>query len=259
MFEALIAATGVALLSLIGAFFFGSSHDHENAHHSVLPIAIGVFLGVVFFELIPETLDASHEWGAVTILAGFLGFYLLSHFLDTFHHHHADDHDTCGRNGARLLLIGDAIHNTADGIVIASAFMLDPTIGILTTIGIALHEIPQEIAEFGVLLHSGCMRSRALLYNFLSATTVVFGVLITYGFATLLNGWVFVLTGVAAGNLLYIATSDFIPELRHSHREHFYRTFTMTLIAILCIGALVLWTHRITPEAYEGTEGTLFV
>ncbi len=257
MFEALLGALCITLLSLVGVFFFGKSGRLTGSHSFVLPIAVGVFLGIVFFELIPETLEASHEWGPVSILFGFLGFYLLSHFLDTFHHHHSDDHDACSKNGARKLLIGDAVHNIADGIVIASAFMINPVVGVLTTIGIALHEIPQEIAEFGVLIHSGYSKQKAIFYNFLSASSIFIGVLATYVFAETAGGYLFILTGIAAGNLLYIATADLIPELRHSHRDHFGKTFVATLIGALTIATLITYTHEYVLEESLGEESEL--
>ncbi len=244
MMYALIAALAIASLSLIGALFFHGKVDTERLHRFVLPAAVGIFLGVVFFELIPETLHASEFWGAITILGGFLGFYLLSHFLDTYHHHHTDAHDACGQGGAKKLLIGDSVHNLADGVVIATAFMVNPALGILTAVGIALHEIPQEVAEYAVLRAACYSERRALFLNFLSASTVILGVLLTYLFGEMLHEYLFVLLGIAAGNLLYIATADLIPELRHSHREHFHKTFAATLIGVALIGALITYTHE---------------
>ncbi len=241
---ALAAAFTITLLSLVGGLFFGKKTTSSAIHHYMLPLAIGVFLGVVFFELIPETLEVSHEWGPVAIVFGFLGFYLLSHILHTYHHHHSDDSDHCIQHGARMLLIGDAIHNIADGVVVASAFMINPMIGILTTIGVALHEIPQEIAEFGILMRSGCTRTKALFYNFISASSIFVGVLFTYLFAETLSGYVFILTGIASGNLLYIATADLIPELQHSHKEHFKGAFIAMLLGLIMIGTLILFGHE---------------
>lgn len=245
MFAALIAAALIASLSLIGVFFFGKSGYLTGTHRYILPVAVGVFLGIVFFELIPETLEASHDFGPIAIIIGFLGFYLLSHILETYHHHHHDndEHDHCARSGARMLLMGDAIHNFADGIVIATAFMVNPVVGIAATLGIALHEIPQEIAEFGVLIQSGYTKKNALLLNALSASTSVVGVLLTYLFAQSLGTFSFILTGITAGNLLYIATADFIPELRHSHRDHFARTFVATVCGVIVIALLVSLSH----------------
>ena len=240
----IIAGLGVSVLSLIGVLFFGERGHMLGTHRFILPTAVGVFLGMVFFELIPETLEASAAWGPVAIAIGFLGFYLLSHFLETFHHHHVDAHDHCHSNGAQKLLIGDAIHNMADGIVIATAFMINPMVGVLTTIGIALHEIPQEIAEFGVLMQSGYTRSKALALNFISSLSVIVGIVVTYFFAHTVTEYVFILTGIAAGNLLYIATTDLIPELRHSHRDHFYTTFLATVTGLILIAGLITYTHE---------------
>lgn len=257
MTEALIAGAAVALLSLTGALVFGRSGHLTGSHRFILPTAVGVFLGVIFFELVPETLEASHEWGPVAILAGFLGFYFLSHFLDTFHHHHFDAHDTCATGGARRLVIGDAVHNLADGVVIASAFMVNPVAGVLTTVGIALHEIPQEIAEFGVLIQSGCTRRQATLYNFGSALSVILGVLLTYAFAEALAGSLFILTGIAAGNLLYIATADLIPELRESHRDHFFKTFIATIIGVIAIAGVITLSHEYVLEENHADEAVV--
>ncbi len=244
IFEMFLASCSIALLSLIGIVFFGKNTNESRMHHFILPTAVGVFLGIVFFELIPETLEASPEWGPVALAIGFLGFYFLSHILETFHHHHDEPGDHCVKNGARMLLIGDAIHNLADGVVIASAFMIDPIVGVFTTIGIALHEIPQEIAEFGVLIRSGYTRTKALTYNFLTALSVVIGTVLTYFFATTFTDYVFILTGIAAGNLLYIATADLIPELRESHRDHFFKTFCATLIGMIAIASLITYSHE---------------
>lgn len=247
---ALIAALGIAFIALVGALFLGDHPHTERLHRFILPAAVGVFLGVVFFELIPETLEASEQGGAIAILVGFLGFYFLSHLLATYHHHHSDDHDECSHDGARKLIIGDSVHNFADGVVIATSFMVNPTIGILTTVGIALHEIPQEIAEFAVLRAAGYSSKRALGYNFISALAVVVGVFLTYILGPILGNYIYILTGIAAGNLLYIATADLIPELRHSHRDHFAKIFIATVVGIILIGSIVTLSHE-RMEAYE--------
>lgn len=254
MTEPLTAALCISLLSLIGVFFFGKSGHLKGTHRFIVPIAIGVFLGVIFFELIPETLEGSHFYGSIAIAVGFLSFYLLSHLLRTFHHHHDDEHDDCkDTQGANMLLIGDAIHNIADGVVIASAFLINPAVGIAATIGIALHEIPQEIAEFGVLMHSGYSKRKALAYNFLSALSIFIGVLLTALFASFGN-FVWILTGLAAGNLLYIAASDMIPELNHhTQKDHFMQTFVSTLIGLIAIVSLLTWSHEHFKEETQLT------
>ena len=255
LLEISIATICIALLSLTGVFFVSERGNQMNTHKIILPTAVGIFLGVVFFELIPETIEASHVWGPIAILVGYLGFYILSHILETYHHHHTDADDACQKNGAQKLLIGDAIHNIADGIVIATAFMVDPSLGILTTIGVALHEIPQEIAEFGVLMHAGYTKSRALILNLISASSVVLGAILAYLFSAQLEAGLFILTGIAAGNLLYIATADLIPELRASHRDHFYPSLIATLIGITAIWGFITFTHEyLLEEAHEANS-----
>jgi zinc and cadmium transporter len=254
MFESFAAAGCVALISLIGVLFFGKSGHLKGAHRFIVPIAIGVFLGVIFFELIPETLAASEFYGSIAIVAGFLSFYILSHFLRTYHHHHdhSDEHDTHEhKRGASMLLIGDGIHNIADGVVIASAFMINPAVGIAATIGIALHEIPQEIAEYGVLIHAGYSKKKALFFNFLSALSIMLGVVISALFISF-GEYIWILTGLAAGNLLYIAASDMIPELQeNTHQDHFMKTFVSTLIGLVAITALLTWSHEMFGEHHE--------
>ncbi len=256
LFESFIAAGCVTVLSLIGVLFFGKSGHLKGTHRFIVPIAIGVFLGVIFFELIPETLEASEFYGSVAIVVGFLSFYILSHFLRTYHHHHDEhEHDECGnRKGASLLLIGDSIHNIADGIVIASAFIINPAVGIATTVGIALHEIPQEIAEYGVLISAGYSKKKALFLNFLSALSIMIGVIASAIFMSF-GEYIWILTGLAAGNLLYIAASDMIPELQgHAHKKHFMKTFISTILGLVLITSLITWSHEKFGEHHEEEE-----
>lgn len=247
MFYALIASLLVALLSLIGVFFFGKKGNSQRIHNIIVPVAIGVFLGVVFFELIPETIESSPAHGPIAIAIGFLSFYALSHYLRTYHHHHEEesaDDDCKHAQGASMLLIGDAVHNIADGVVIASAFLINPAVGIATTIGIALHEIPQEIAEYSVFMSAGYSPKKALMLNLLSASSIFIGVLATVVFASF-GDFVWILTGLAAGNLLYIAASDMIPELHHTtHGDHFIKTFLSTIIGLIAIVSLLTWSHE---------------
>ncbi|HEX4799232.1 MAG TPA: ZIP family metal transporter [Candidatus Paceibacterota bacterium] len=243
MIEALAASSLVAALSLTGVFLFKEKGYVTGTHRFILPFAVGVFLAVIFFELIPETFSTAPVGGPIALLVGFLGFYIFSFFMDTFHHHHFTHEDRCASGGAYKLLIGDSIHNFSDGVIVATAFMINPAVGIATAIGVALHEIPQEIAEFGVLLHSGCTRKKAVLYNTLSATTIILGALVTLLLGEYIAEYLYILTGIVAGNLLYIATTDLIPELRDTHREHFSMTFGMTLLGVIIVGTLVHYTH----------------
>lgn len=258
--EAILASLAVALISLIGVFFYGKKGHLSGTNRLVIPVAIGVFLGVVFFELIPETLEAGGELGSLPIAFGFISFYLLSYLLHTYHHHHNtghDEHDGCeDRAGASMLLVGDSIHNFADGIVIATAFLVNPAVGIATTIGIALHEIPQEIAEFGVLLRAGYSKKKAALYNLLSASSVIIGTVVTLLLAQTLSEYVWILTGLAAGNLLYIAAADLLPDVHAESRQsnRVLSSFFATLMGMVTIVLLLSWVHETFEEHGEHDE-----
>ena len=251
---AVLASVLITILSLSGVVIFGRNGHLAGTHRYIVPVAIGVFLGVVFFELIPETLAEGGQNGSIAIAVGFISFYLLSYLLHTYHHHHDTRHheDGCeGRAGASLLLIGDAIHNLADGIVIATAFLVNPAVGIATTIGVALHEIPQEISEFGVLLRAGYSRTRAALLNLFSAASVIVGVVVTLVLAEALHDYVWILTGMAAGNLLYIAASDLLPDVHEESlgNGRVWRSFFSTLVGLVGIMLLLSWSHEQFGEA----------
>ncbi len=261
----LLASCLVASVSVIGILFFGSSTKTGFIERLIVPFAIGTFLGVTFFELIPETFEAHSSLGPVAIVSGFLAFYLLAHLLRTYHHHHHGDrpHDACEttKSTASLLLFGDAVHNFVDGIVIASAFLINPVVGWVTTFGIALHEVPQEIAEFGVLKRSGYTSKQAILYNFASASSVIVGAGSTLLVSSVMTDFVWVLTGVAAGNLLYVALSDLLPGVEKTTQKDgtFYQSFTVTILGLIFIVSLISWSHANFGHAHdEGDHEQVF-
>jgi zinc and cadmium transporter len=247
--DILLATLLVASLSLAGILVFGRTVKHGFAYRYVIPFAIGTFLAVVFFELIPETLALAPGGGAFAIVGGFLLFYALAHYLSAYHHHHdADNHDdACDASPqtAKTLLVGDAIHNFVDGVVIASAFFVNPVLGWFTTLGVALHEAPQEIAEYGVLRHAGYSPRAALQYNLLSALSVVVGGVVTMVIGAALEDMLWVLTGIAAGNLLYVAMSDLIPNVAAKARTsgQFVDSFIVTVAGFVLITALISYAH----------------
>lgn len=231
----------VAAASLIGVVVFGHDKRLIGAERYVVPVAVGVFLSLVLNDLIPETLEASAQWGAAMIVIGFLAFYVLAHKLHRKYHHL--ETEDCDRKGAAaLVLVGDSIHNFADGIVLGGAFLIDPAVGVATAIGLALHEVPQEIVEFGVLVRAGYTRTRAALLNLFSASTIIIGtilVILVSGFA---SEYVWVLIGLAAGNLLFLAASDLLPRI-HGNLDHYgniwYSTAAITFGFILMTSVLV--------------------
>jgi zinc and cadmium transporter len=173
------------------------------------------------------------------VISGFLAFFTIEKTLHWHHHwrtgsEHTEDEEKSG-HAANLILIGDGVHNFADGVIIATSFIADLSLGVITTIAIILHEIPQEMGDFGVLIHSGMGRKKAIWYNFLSAVTAVGGGVLTYFFLSISTALVNFSLPVAAGGLLYIASADLIPELHHE------KNFKIGLLQIFTlIGGVVI-------------------
>ncbi|MEK7462144.1 MAG: ZIP family metal transporter [Patescibacteria group bacterium] len=243
--DAIIASLLVAAVSLIGALMFGRNIDINRSERFLVPLAVGVFLSLVLFELIPETLSEAPALGGIAIMLGFVGFYVLSNILHKrFHHLEADECDKKG--AASLILIGDAIHNLADGFILGGAFLVDPSVGVVVAFGLAIHEIPQEIVEFGVLLRAGYSRAEAALRNLLSASSIVLGTMIIVLIADRAEQYVWILTGFAAGNLLYLAAADLLPRIHGTLRAHggMNRAAGLIVVGFAVMSGVISWTHQ---------------
>ncbi len=249
LLQAFLASGAIALAAVVGALFFGNQKKLVGVQRFVVPMTVGVLLAFVLYELLPETLAMSPAYGGIAVAIGFIGFYILSNYLHQRYHDLAEDN--CDRKtAASLLLIGDAVHNLADGVILGAAFLIDPTIGIATAIGIALHEIPQEIVEFGVLIRAGYSRGEAILRNLLSASTVVIGTIATILFASQFGEYLWVITGLAAGNLLFVAASELLPKI-HGNLKNYGGIWNATLAIIVGFALMVLiidWAHEQAPH-----------
>jgi len=231
----LVSVAVVSLISVVFAIpFLIKKKISDTVLMFLLSMSVGVLLSTVFMGLLPEAVSHSYTLGvAFYVLSGFLLMLLLEKFI---HYHHSkkceDGH--CGHghayNLAPVNLVGDGIHNFVDGMVIAGSYAVSTTIGIAATVSIVFHEIPQEIADFGVLLYSGLSKKKALLFNFLSATTAIVGALIGIFLIGRLDGFTEFILPFAAGNFIYIAASNLVPEL---HRRCGLRETLLHFFAIL--------------------------
>jgi len=257
LLQALVASLLIALISLIGVFFFGQDKRLVGLERFVIPVAVGVFLSLVLFELIPETVSAAPEFGGIVVAIGFLAFYILASVLHKKHHHLAAD-DCDNKGAATLLLIGDGIHNLADGFILGGAFLIDPTIGVATAIGLALHELPQEIVEFGVLIRAGYTRKEAALRNALSASSIVAGTIFVLLIAEHAEEYVWILTGFAAGNLLFLAASDLLPRIHGGLREYgsVWRSTLAIIIGFVVMTTAIYFVHERFGHGHEHTESS---
>ena len=203
--------------------------------NNLISFAAGALLGVAFLDLFPEALEEAEELNVfIPTLIGFVSFFLAERYIRIFHHHH--EHGK--KPTIPLILIGDGVHNFIDGVVITVAFLASIPLGITTSLAVATHEIPQEIADMGVLLASGLSRSKAILYNFLSAITSLVGALIAFYFAGFVEQYLYVFLAIAAGHFIYIASADLIPEIHENVSEN---KLAQTLIFLLGIFSIYLF------------------
>lgn len=236
IFQALIAVTIVSFLSLIGAVFLIFKRDAVNRIMSpLLAFSSGVLLGSAFFDLVPESLVLIPDNAFALIVAGIITFFSLEKLMQ-WHHHVEGDHAEVGKVAAYLSLLGDGLHNFIDGVIIGGAFLISLPLGVTVTVAVIAHEIPHELADFTILLNAGFSNSKALFYNFLSATTAIFGTLLVLWVSTTAHSVIPYLVPFGAGNFLYIAMSDLIPEL---HRPRSRKSSILQII-MLILGAMAI-------------------
>jgi zinc and cadmium transporter len=215
---------------------------------TLVSYAVGTLLGAVFIDILPHVFETARDKGraAAFILLGILAFFVLEKLLLWRHHHHggeeAADHGhkaelgDHGRSGW-MIVAGDAFHNFTDGVIIASAFLADPRLGIVTALAIVAHEIPQEIGDFLVLLHSGFGRRKALLVNLATGFAMVAGALVGYFALSLVSQWIPEILAVAAASMIYVAVADLIPGLHRRTRMG----ESLLQVAFIALGVASIW------------------
>jgi zinc and cadmium transporter len=248
----LFTALGGVLSALAASSFLLLKPSHRAV---LLPrlvsFATGTLLGAAFLGLIPHALDANGPGGAhrvgASLLFGTLGFFLLEKFVLWRHCHddpcemHSPSDATRDAASARLILVGDALHNVIDGVLIAAAFLTDPKLGIVTTVAVFAHEIPQEVGDLAVLLNGGYSRGQALTLNLLVSLSSVAGALVAYyALQDALPALPYALA-VAAASFLYVAVADLIPGL---HRRVDFRAGAEQLVFIVAGVGIVWLTHQ---------------
>jgi len=214
----LVSVFIVSLISLIGVFTLGMNIAKlKKILIYLISFSAGALFGDAFIHLLPEVIDNGGfgVLSAIYILAGILIFFILEKFVH-WQHCHMPITKTHVHPFAYMNLVGDSLHNFIDGLIIAGSYLASIPVGIATTFAVVLHEIPQEIGDFGVLIHGGFKRGKAIMLNFLTALVAVIGTIV----ALILGNYIFniqqIIVPLAIGGFLYIAGSDLIPEL---HKE----------------------------------------
>lgn len=247
IFYILASIAAVSLVSFVGVAVFSL---RESALHKMLfvfiGLAAGTMLGDAVIHLIPEALEGIEDERifGLAVLSGIVGFFILEKYLRWHHAHHGpeEEHEEEETHNhpqhlAPMVLVADGIHNLVDGAIIAASFLVSPVIGITTTIAVFLHEIPQEIADYALLVHSGLSRTKALMYNFGSGLVAFLGAGIVLMFHDSFESFGALVAAFTAGAFIYIAATDLIPEL---HKTTDRKKRALELVSFI-IGILLMF------------------
>lgn len=255
----LVSLAGGALSVLAAALL--TSRLSATTIPLLVSYAIGALLGAAFLEVLPHSLETSTNFHdtALTLLVGILIFFVLEKLVlwRHCHHHHCEAHDhsdhQCetpghpsvhdqGRSGL-MILIGDTFHNFVDGVLIAAAFMESPELGWVTAVAIIAHEIPQELGDFLILLHSGYSKAKALAFNLLSSLATLVGATLAYFALSAVQAVIPYILGMAAASMIYVAVADLIPGLHK--RTRLQETLQQIVLIGLGVGSIALVGHWI--------------
>lgn len=245
------------VVSLIGGLLLlRQKHSAEKLAKYATPFAAGALLAAVFLDLLKEGIEtATVETVMLSALAGILLFFFAERFLHWFHHHHQHE----GADPSKSLIItGDTIHNALDGVAIAAAFLVSVPTGIVTTLAVAAHEIPQEIGDFGLLLSKGMSRKKVLLVNIMSALATTAAAVITFSLGSADKLPIGLLLGLSAGFLLYIALSDIIPDIHEnaSKNKLFDWQPLMLLLGVAVVGLAINLSHGYIDGGHSHEKGS---
>ncbi|MBI2134656.1 ZIP family metal transporter [Candidatus Woesearchaeota archaeon] len=230
----------VSIISLIGVIALSIKVEKlRKLLIYLVSFAAGALLGDAFIHLLPEAVEDKGFEATISLYVLFgIGFSFLIEKVVHWHHFHYPLEEGHVHPFAIMNLVGDMVHNFIDGIIIAASYMVNIPVGIATTIAVILHEIPQEISDFGVLLHGGFTKAKALFYNFLTALTAVLGAIATLFIGSRIEGITTSLAAFAAGAFIYIAGSDLIPEL---HKGKFDWRRSLLQFAMIAMGVSVMY------------------
>ncbi|MBD3318537.1 ZIP family metal transporter [Candidatus Woesearchaeota archaeon] len=238
--QTLIAVVIVSLISLVGALTLMFKKFTVRFSFWIVSFAAGTMVGAAFLDLIPEAAENGGELMFSYVILGLLVFLIIERLLYWYHCHIAEceHHDSHPKAYTYLNLLGDGLHNLLDGAIIAVAFSANTALGIATTIAVIMHEIPQEISDFGLLVAGGFSKKKALLFNLLSAITAIIGALLALYFVDTFVAFKPIGLAIAAGGFLYIALVDLLPELHHS--SGLVAATSQILLFVLGIGLIAV-------------------
>ncbi len=240
---AILSVLIISLISLVGVFtLFMNTTRLKHFLLFMVSFAAGAMIGDAFIHLLPEAIAKASNVRMVSVgvLVGIVVFFTLEKFL-FWRHCHTPTTEQHPHPVGLMNLISDGVHNFLDGVIIAASYLVSIPLGIATTIAVVLHEIPQEVGDFGILLHAGYTRQKALFFNFLTACLAILGTVVTLIVGVRIEGFVQFLVPITLGGFIYIAAADLLPEI-HSE-EHTGRSvlqFIFFILGILIMALLLL-------------------
>lgn len=233
----------ISLISLIGVLTLSLKKERlKKISLSLVSFAAGALFGDALLHLLPEAFEkmGTESRTSLYVLAGVLIFFILEKFL-RWRHCHLPTSVEHLHPLAAMNLVGDTVHNFIDGLLIGATYMVSSPVGIATTLAIIFHEIPQEIGDFGVLIHAGLSVRKALVFNFFSAVIAILGAFVSLLIGSKIEGFAVSLLPIAAGGFIYIAGADLIPELKHECEfGESLRQLVLIVLGIAIMALLVL-------------------
>ncbi|MFA7000319.1 MAG: ZIP family metal transporter [Candidatus Paceibacterota bacterium] len=240
---AFLSVAVVSIVSFVGVFSLSVGENLLKKYIGFfISLAIGALLGDAFIHMIPEAFKSGLNSSTIGILIiiGIFIFFIVEKFIH-WHHHGEDKEETHIHPVGKLVLFTDGFHNMIDGVIIGASFLVSVPVGIATTIAVILHEIPQEIGDFAVLIHSGYSKRRAIWLNFFSALASFLGLIFIFVFGNIIQNSVVWFVPIAAGGFIYIAVADLIPELHKTKNiKHSIIQLCIIMAGVLSMLALLL-------------------
>lgn len=239
-------------LSVLGAAVIALNARAQRYINAMVSYAIGALLGAVFLDILPEAITLTHSPSTLgaTVLLGILLFFILEKLVlwRHCHHEHCEAHEPHsvqggdhGRSGM-MIMVGDTFHNFVDGVIIAAAFLTDVHLGVVTALAIIAHEIPQEVGDFAILLHSGYSKMRALQLNLISSFASVAGGVLGYFTLQTMQSWIPALLGLAAASMIYVAVADLIPGLhKRAQLSDTLQQVGLIVLGVATVGLMGMW------------------
>lgn len=244
------------VFSLIGGIILIASEKRaQKLANLATPFAAGALLSAAFIDILPEAAHSGEiKTALIFTVVGILIFFILERFLRWFHHHR-NQNDNSADPTALLIITGDAIHNFIDGIAIAAGFLVSPSTGIVVTLAVAVHEIPQEIGDFGLLLHKGMKRSNVVIANVFSALATTVAAIIFFNVGQSVELPLDIVLGIVAGFFIYIAVSDIIPDIHKKEGKSFAGIQTlMLIIGVIVVGFSTSYLHQFIDQDSHNHE-----